>query len=568
MTSSSRTDHADRIRVRRRARALLATAGVFTVISAITPPLAARVRFLDGLLPLSARESAAATAAVSGVLLVILAGGLRRGHRRAWLAALGLLAVSMFANIFKGLDVEEAATAGALAIYLGVHHRAFAVPTDRGTTRRLARASLAGVIGACAAGVVALAVAAGRDRPLGVHGLAVWLGRAPSRVMSFIATSGDWRVVVTFVVIGAAGWTTWVLLRPSRASGNEHTDLDRARNIVSRHGSGTLDYFALRDDKQHWFHHDTVVAYRVLNGVCLVSPDPVGPPHEREAAWTAFRVFAESHGWSSAVLGATADWVEVYRHVGMRAVYLGDEAIVDVAGFQLAGGRFKGLRQAVSRISRNGYTMELTDPTIVDAATRGQLIELASQSRHGDSERGFSMTLGRLFDPADLGLLLAIVRAPDATPVAFCQFVPAPAIGGYSLDLMRRSTADHPNGLLDFLLVSTIVALAERGTQHLSLNFAAMRSVVADETSTGWAKRYQRKLLCRLSRSLQIESLWRFNAKYEPIWTPRYVLVDASDQIGPVGLAAIRAEQALRDLPVIGLLLALGQTARSVTPVP
>jgi len=33
--------------------------------------------------------------------------------------------------------------------------------------------------------------------------------------------------------------------------------------------------------------------------------------------------------------------------------------------------------------------------------------------------------------------------------------VPSQAIDGFSLDLMRRDPAEHPNGLLDFALCST-----------------------------------------------------------------------------------------------------------------
>jgi lysyl-tRNA synthetase class 2 len=63
------------------------------------------------------------------------------------------------------------------------------------------------------------------------------------------------------------------------------------------------------------------------------------------------------------------------------------------------------------------------------------------------------MMLGRLFDSRDTGLLLTLVEGPDGAPVAMCQFVPSPAIGGYSLDLMRRDPGEHPNGLLDFRTV-------------------------------------------------------------------------------------------------------------------
>ena len=110
------------------------------------------------------------------------------------------------------------------------------------------------------------------------------------------------------------------------------------------------------------------------------------------------------------------------------------------------------------------------------------MAELMAKSRRGEQERGFSMMLGRLFDPRDTGLLLTLVEGPDGAPVAMCQFVPSPAIGGFSLDLMRRDPGEHPNGLLDFALCSTIAHLKEMGMKGLSLNFAAMRSILEGET--------------------------------------------------------------------------------------
>jgi len=108
---------------------------------------------------------------------------------------------------------------------------------------------------------------------------------------------------------------------------------------VRRHGTGTLDYFALRDDKQWFFFRDTVVAYAVHGGVCLVSPDPIGPVSERSQVWDAFRHFADRHGWGVAVMAAAEEWLPIYRDSGMRHLYIGDEAVVDVTRFTLAAGR-------------------------------------------------------------------------------------------------------------------------------------------------------------------------------------------------------------------------------------
>jgi lysylphosphatidylglycerol synthetase-like protein (DUF2156 family) len=132
--------------------------------------------------------------------------------------------------------------------------------------------------------------------------------------------------------------------------------------------------------------------------------------------------------------------------------------------------------------------------------------------------------------------------------------VPAPAIDGYSLDLMRRDNGDHPNGLFDFILVRTMEHLREEGHARLGLNFAMMRAVLAGEAGDGLSTKVERWVLRRMSDSMQIESLWRFNAKFDPEWLPRFVVWDSAEQSLGAALAIAKAES-FWELPIIGRFL-------------
>ena len=85
---------------------------------------------------------------------------------------------------------------------------------------------------------------------------------------------------------------------------------------MRRHGRGTLDYFALRDDKQFFFFRDSLVAYAVYGGVALISPDPIGPEAERTEVFSAFRSYAEARGWTIGVMGAGEEWLSIYHAAG------------------------------------------------------------------------------------------------------------------------------------------------------------------------------------------------------------------------------------------------------------
>ncbi len=509
----------------------------------------------------------------------MLSRGILRGQRRPWIAASVLLAVSTALHLAHAASVGALLLSAAVLVFLLVERRHFTGTTDRSSLR--AALPVIGIvllvsIGAAFFGIevsnlhrgnlpswplVLLAVV---ERLIGLSSVAL-----PDKIDDFVYPS--------MLTIGIAMIATILYLatRPvvDRRLSEHHRAAERriaesrARDIVRRHGRGTLDYFALRDDKQYFFYGDSLVAYAVYGGICLVSPDPIGPEAERTQVWGAFRSFCDAHGWGVSVIGAGEAWLPIYDQGGMRWLYLGDEAIVDLPNFSLQGGKMKGLRQANTRVARNGYTCEFLDPATIDPARVPGLAELMGMNRRGEDERGFSMMLGRLFDPKDTGLVLAIVTDGEGVPAAMCQFVPSPGINGYSLDLMRRDPGEHPNGLLDFALCQSIEHFKQIGATRLSLNFAAFRSILDGEKGDGLSTRVERWGLKRLSSVFPIETLWRFNEKYQPSWQARYLVYASPESFIPTVMAAMRAES-LTELPLFGRLLAQDPANRPGTVVP
>ena len=567
-----RQSHRRTRRVRRLASAAILLTGIIDLIDAVTPPLRGRLHAVEQFLPLRASVAAGALIAVAGLALIALGRGILRGQRRAWRVAVALLAGTIFLHIVAGADFEESLVTLAVLVLLVTNRKEFQAASDASSLRSALLTLMVSVIGitVVAAASIELFTHIDKDHQATIPWwTALWAVAErfvgittvplPQRADRFLSAA-LLTIGLSLVVV-----TLFLLTRPvvdRRLTSGRAAEF-RARDIVRRHGSSTLDYFALRSDKKWFFHRDSLVAYAVYGGVCLISPDPIGPLNEREQVWGAFREFADDHGWTTAVMGAGEEWLPIYRDSGMHNIYLGDEAVVKVQSFALSGKHMKGLRQAHNRVKKYGYTATFHDPAHLDPALSKELTGLMRLSRQGEHERGFSMMLGRIFDPRDTGLVLAVVRAPDGTAAAMCQFVPAAGINGFSLDLMRRDPGDHPNGLLDFALCSTIEHLGTRGFEGLSLNFAALRSTLSGDRGDGTVQRAERWFLKRLSNFAQIESLWRFNAKYEPEWLPRYVVFDTAEHLVPVVMAILRAES-LWEIPVLGRLLAAGAEKRMV----
>lgn len=554
---------------RRIASAAIFLVGTLNLASALTPPIRARLHIVEEFVPISVSRTADAIVAMGSIGLLFLAGSIRRGQRSAWILTLAIALIAVALNLLKGGDFEEALALATLIIYLIITRGSYRAPADKPSVTRAARTVIVGVptivlfSALTIYGFVSIFKPHfGLTFPGALYDVSERLvGLSSQPLPKYV--NGFATPALELSGIGLAAIALFLAFRPvvDRSRGltirfGSKNDRERARAIISNYSSGTLDYFALRDDKRYFFAHRCVIAYANYGTVALVSPDPVGPATTRNQAWREFIAFANSKGWVVAVLGADEQWLDTYHETGMHSMYVGDEAIVPLAEFELSGKKHKGLRQAVGRIKKYGYTVEFHDPSFATDTLKNSIFSMMGMSRKGDAERGFSMTLGRIFDPNDKGLLLTVCKDSNQNVVGFCQWVPASGINGYSLDLMRRDIGAHPNGLTDFMIVSTIEYLVENGYKHLSLNFATMRAVLSGELDSV-PQKVEKWLLKRMSGSMQIESLWRFNAKFDPIWRPRYVIYDNIEHAPAIAFAIARAE-AFWELPVIGRLLTLG----------
>src|SRR6185436_13461204 len=108
--------------------------------------------------PIEVPEAATAIVAVSGLGLLLLARGVRRGQRHAWMLAISLLLISVVGHVVKGLDVEEALVALAVGAFLFVHHDDFNAPGNPSSARRALSALLVGIALAIAGGTVGVAL--------------------------------------------------------------------------------------------------------------------------------------------------------------------------------------------------------------------------------------------------------------------------------------------------------------------------------------------------------------------------------------------------------------------------
>lgn len=532
---------------------LVALAGVLDLGSVFKPALFHHVRRLARAIPITVAVThlAAAAVAASGLLLILVARGLRRRKRRAWRAAVLALSVSLVLHLVHGLALVGAVVAGLLLVALFASRREFTAQGDPRTRWRAlgVGATLVVASGAVGLGLLTLhsgAIAAphpfGAELEFALVGLAGFTGplhfvnpRAADLVSDTLGALG----LVTALVVG------YLVLRPAEPVARLSPEDERAmRVLLAVHGArDSLGYFALRRDKSVVWSPTgkAAIAYRVVSGTMLASGDPLGDPEAWPGAISAFLKMAADHAWTPAVMGCGELAGVAWGRAGLAALELGDEAVIEVSEFSLEGRAMRNVRQAANRCERAGYELRVRRVADIPAAERLALRTQAAAWRGAPTERGFSMALGRFGDDADGGCV-AVTAQRDGRLCAFLHFVPW-GPDGLSLDLMRRAR-EADNGVNELLIVETLREAPGLGVKRVSLNFAVFRSALerGERLGAGPVLRAWRGLLVFASRWFQIESLYRFNAKFQPSWEPRFLCYPAARDLPRIAFAVLEAE--------------------------
>jgi lysyl-tRNA synthetase class 2 len=528
---------------------LTAGVGILDLASALSAEDHGRLTTLTTVVPGALTTAAKGVTVVTGLLLLLLAHALGRRKRRAWRAVVALLASSVVLHVLRGLDVEEALVAVALLALLVWLRTEFYAEGDPRTRWR----ALAALLQLTAADfVLGLTVVSIR----GAHGSVSWWDRLQHVAYGLVGVAGpidfssgrdDDFVTAVLAALGALTvlLPAYLTLRPAEPAavlqGDDETQL---RTLLERHGDrDSLAYFALRRDKSVVWSPTgkAAVSYRVVSGVCLATADPIGDPEAWPGAIASMLALADRHAWVPAVMGCSELGGTAWARAGLQVLELGDEAVLDVLSFSLEGRAMRGVRQAVHRVQRAGYTTRVRRIGDVSAAELAEVRRAAQSWRDGGTERGFSMALGRFGDPADSDCVL-VTAEKDGRLRALLHFVPWGGTG-LSLDLMRRDR-ESENGVNELLITAAVESAAELGVTRLSLNFAVFRAALerGERLGAGPITRAWRALLVFASRWWQIESLYRFNAKFAPEWVPRFVCFRAHRDLPRVAVAALEAE--------------------------
>ena len=502
--------------------ALTFIAGLWLLVSGVTPATPEALEILSAYVPLSIVEASHFIGSIVGLAMLLIARGMLHRLDAAWWAAVGLAIVAAILALPKGIALSEASFLSVLALLLVLSRRQF----DRRSSmfgQTLERGwllAIAWIIIAC----VFLLFFVYRDV---AYQHQLWWQ------FEFDADAPrSLRALMAVVLIGL-GFSLWQLLRPAAGAPSlpDAADLERAAAIIAKQPSADAS-LALVGDKHLLFSTsgNAFVMYGRQARSWVTLFDPVGPASEwPELIWRVIEMAAD-HGGRAAFYQVRAQNLSSYLDAGLRALKLGEYAFVELPGFGLKGPKRANLRQGVNRAEREGLTFEMIAAADVGAVLP-ELSEVSKEwlTEYKTREKGFS--LGIFKEEYLRRLPVAVVRHRERV-VAFANVLCTDLKSEVSVDLMRHRP-DAPYGTMDFMFVKLLLHFQAQGYQRFGLGMAPMSGMANHELASRW-HRFGRLLFDRGERFYNFRGLRSFKEKFDPVWEPRYLAA-------PSGMAPLLA---------------------------
>lgn len=497
-------------------------AGLMLLASGATPSDPGRFSALVSLEPPLIIEIAHFLSSVLGLVLILLAFGLRSRLDAAWTATMITLVAAALLAPSKGFNWEEAGVLVALAVLLLPFRDAFprkARLTRMEITPGWLLSALAMLGGALLLGWWSFAHADYGDEP-------VWRVMFDQDLTRAIRSTAG--AAIALLAVGV--WRLLAMPATPPVVGEDDPEFHRVRTILrTAETAEPTSNLALLGDKRFLFSPsgESFLMFGVRGRTWITMGGPVGRRSERMELLWRFRELADAHAARPALYGIGPEDLPEAVELGFSIQKIGESAAVPLETFSLVGRRREALRRNWRKARDNGAKFDVLPPEAVPAVIE-DLRALSDQwlAHHAGGEKSFS--LGGFLPRYVAEFPVAVVRV-EGRIVAFATLWPTASRGAFSMDLMRYGDGAPPN-IMDFLFVELLDWGRAQGYQAFDFGSAPLAGL-DDRPLAPMLSRVGRLLFERGEEIYNFRGVRRYKDKYDPVWQPRYLAAPHKWQI-------------------------------------
>ncbi len=507
-------------------------AGLINIFSAITPALPGRIEILEKLLPRIAVSVSNFTVFFIGLLLIVLAIYLLKGVKRAWRITLFLLVLSAIGHIVKGIDYEEASVSVIAIISLLYTYRLYHVksgPLLQANLWRVWLVALLTLVIYAIGGTFFL-----EKNHMGMEYDFIDSVKASFQLVFMFDPSeyiprtnfGHFFITSVYIFSGTLLVSAiYLSLRPifdNDAQSNE-SEFSHARLLVQNFGKSALDYFKYYPDKLFFFTDDGFLAYKVHKNFAVVLELPVCETGEAaKRLLNDFEIYVADNGLRAFYYRVPEESINWFKEMEKKALFIGQEAILDLEAFSLGGSKMHPIRNAINKAKKLGYTFHMYPPQVKDGVM--QKLKQVSDDwlrKPGKTESVFSQ--GMFLPDVIRKTTIMTIENPEEKVVAFLNVIPDHAAEEGTYDLVRIAE-DAPTGIIYFLLTEMFEYFKQNGVKKVNLGLVAFAGMPEPKSM---AERSMKFALDNLKPLNHFKGQYLFKEKFNPEWVRKYLIYDS-----------------------------------------
>jgi phosphatidylglycerol lysyltransferase len=524
---------------------VIAGMGLINMMSLFRISLNRILNPFEQLSPFSIHPGEPLSTALLGFILIILADGLWRRKRNAWLIALLVITASTMGHIIDEPDYSKAVIATVLGMGILFLTPRYNVRSDQAYTKRALLAlavmfSITMVYGV--SGFYLLRANHGGEFNLveSLHqSLVMFTQFYDPKVLDLSTYSRYFVYSVSTISAISLGYSLYLALLPVQIQNLPgEKEKKRARTIVQNHGRSSMARLTLLNDKYYFFTAGgSVISYTIQGRYVLVLGDPIGPDEDILRAITQFESLCKKNDWRPAYCLTMPDYLDHYRQAGFGTLCLGHEGIVDLDGFTLAGRANKTFRKRFNRLTEMGFRVEYYYPPVPSEIIL-PLREVSNEwlSMNGTTEKRF--LLGSFDEEYIRSEPVAVVYTPEGHISAFANIITEYQRNEVTVDLMRRRRNAEP-GTMDFLFVSLFQWAKSQGYDTFNIGLSPLYGV-GTRPDTSPPERLIAYTYQYGNFFYDFKGLNEFKNKFHPHWTPQYLIYPGFANLPFVWLNMVR----------------------------
>jgi phosphatidylglycerol lysyltransferase len=265
------------------------------------------------------------------------------------------------------------------------------------------------------------------------------------------------------------------------------------------------------------------VAYKIHHHFAVVLELPVCETDEAaQNLLQAFENYANDAGMRTFYYRVPEYSIPWFSHLNKKAIFIGQEAILDLSKFSLSGSKMHPIRNAINKAKNLGFTFHIYLPPAKDGLLQ-KLKQVSDDwlSKPGKSETVFSQGM---FLPEEMKKsTILTIENPEEKVVAFLNIIPDYVSNEGTYDLVRI-TEDAPTGIIYFLFIEMFEYFRKAGISKVNLGMVAFAGITDPKNIT---ERSMKFALDNLKALNHFKGQFSFKDKFNPDWVKKFLIYDS-----------------------------------------